>query len=202
MSLFENKLCNKCLNSMMPIFIGVILLVVCVSLSIFVWQFVQSIICSGWQQAMEREYSTGQALCILAPLFVAAMTLKKTTDIQTIESLARLRIMLNSDNKVMIHKRLIEESGGDEKLSVDELDYIGLIELGAIMHRKGLISDQELYQQFGYRVENITKSSMLSKIKQDDRYYDDFFYIEKVIADINSKSLVNQKASETENVDC
>lgn len=188
MSLYDIKQCNKFLNGMMPILIGIILIAIFVFLSVFIWQFVQSIISSGWQQALLCEYPIGQALCILAPLLVAAMTLKKTTDIQTVDSLARLRIMLNSDNKVLIHKRLIEESAGDEELSVDELDYIGLIELGAIMHRKGLISDQELYQQFGYRVENITKSSLFSKIKEDKGYYKDFFYIEKVVSNIKSKS--------------
>lgn len=187
MSLYEHKLCRKLLNGLMPALIGVTLLAIFVSSLIFIWQFVQSIICYGWQQALGCEYPAGQVLCVLVPLLVAAITLKKTADIQTIDSLARLRVMLNSDNKVMIHKRLIEESGGGEKLSVDELDYIGLIELGAIMHRKGLISDHELYQQFGYRVENITKSSLFPKIKEDVGYYNDFFYIVKVVSTIKSK---------------
>ncbi len=131
--------------------------------------------------------SVDNLLGILVPFFIAAVTLKKAIDIQTVDSLARLRTMLNAEKKAAIHKELIKEKHGDNELDVEVLDYIGTIELGAIMHRKGLISDQELYNQFGYRVENIVNSSLFAKIEDDKLYYKDFFYIKDVVEKIGNK---------------
>ena len=56
------------------------------------------------------------------------------------------------------------------------------------MHRKGIIDDKELYNQFGYRVENIMKSSLREKLSRDMLYYKDYFYIEDVIKKYASKN--------------
>ena len=121
------------------------------------------------------------ALFYLISFAVAAITLKITIDIQTIDSLAKLRSILNSDQKKEIHQQLIKESGDNTKLTIEELDYIGTIELATIMYKKGIISDKELYNQFGYRVENIIGSSLYSKVKEESEYYEDFFTMERII---------------------
>lgn len=135
-----------------------------------------------------RESIVDNAIFYLLSFFVAAVTLKKTIDIQAIDSLARLRGLLNTDEKKEVHQVLIAESKTAEDLNVDQLDYIGIIELGAIMHRKGIIDDKELYNQFGYRVENIVKSSLYEKLQRDKLYYKDFFYIENVVNKMSSKN--------------
>lgn len=134
-----------------------------------------------------NETIVDNAIFYLLSFFVAVVTLKKTIDIQTIDSLSKLRGLLNSDEKKKIHQELITETDPANELSVEQLDYIGIIELGAIMYRKGVIGDEELYNQFGYRVENIVKSSLYEKLQRDKSYYDDFFYIEKIINKISSK---------------
>ena len=58
------------------------------------------------------------------------------------------------------------------------MDYIGVIELGAIMLKKGIISFEEFYNQFGYRVEYILKNGELrNHIKGNMQYYEDFLYV-------------------------
>lgn len=138
-------------------------------------------------QSFLSETFIDNALAFLFPFLIATITLKKTTDIQAVDSLARLRTMLNSDEKKKIHQDLIEKAREEDELSVEQLDYIGIIELGAIMHRKGIIDDKELYNQFGYRVENIMKSSLHEKLSRDMLYYKDYFYIEDVIKKYASK---------------
>lgn len=122
-----------------------------------------------------------KAIGLLLSFIVAVITLKKTIDIQTINSLAKLRELLNTKEKKEIHERLIKETHKTKEIGIEELDYIGTIELGAIMHRKGIISDSELYNQFGYRVENIFNSSLYAKISNDTRYYEDFIYIKNIV---------------------
>ena len=100
--------------------------------------------------------------------------------------------MLNSPEKKDINSRLIKEVSQIPELSIEELDYIGTIELGAIMHRKGIISDTELYNQFGYRVENICNSSLYEKINEDDSYYNDFKYIKDIVEKYSTKIQTNQ----------
>ena len=57
-------------------------------------------------------------------------------------------------------------------------DYIGTIELGAIMVRRGVISVDEFYNQFGYRVENIWANEGVKKhISNNKSYYKDLNFI-------------------------
>lgn len=134
-----------------------------------------------------------KAIGVLLSFFVAAITLKKTIDIQTVNSLAKLRELLNTKEKKEIHERLINKPYYTTEIGVEELDYIGTIELGAIMHRKGIINDVELYNQFGYRVENIVNSSLLKKISEDSKYYEDFIYIKKIIEKFSIKNKISSK---------
>ena len=134
-----------------------------------------------------------KAIGVLLSFFVAAITLKKTIDIQTVNSLAKLRELLNTKEKKEIHERLINKPYYTTEIGVEELDYIGTIELGAIMHRKGIINDVELYNQFGYRVENIVNSSLYKKISEDSKYYEDFIYIKKIIEKYSIKNKISSK---------
>ena len=73
--------------------------------------------------------------------------------------------------------------------SVEIFDYLGTIELGAKMIREGVISKEDFFQQFGYRVENIVKNIVKNEIlrkhiQEDRKYYDDFYYIARVL-DLN-----------------
>lgn len=173
---------NKVVDTI--VFITFILLIIL--LIVFIAQIVNSLYLNKFE-LFYKETSIDNAIFYLLSFFVAIVTLKKTIDIQTIDSLAKLRGLLNADGKKQIHKDLIAESDSTNELSVEQLDYIGIIELGAIMYRKGIIGDEELYNQFGYRVENIVKSSLYKKLQQDKSYYKDFFYIEKIIDRISSK---------------
>ena len=183
---YDKRCWNNFLNKLIPYITLATIVVIVVVLVIFLVHLIGCVCLCGWQAFM-TEHPGGNALCILLPLLVAAIVLKKTNDIQSVESLAKLRTMLNSNDKLEIHKQRIEEAKRKEYLSINELDYIGTIELGAIMHRKGLLSDQELYNQFGYRVENIVKSSLFEKIEEDKKYYEDFYYIKEVVGSISPK---------------
>ena len=56
-------------------------------------------------------------------------------------------------------------------------DYLGTVELGAIMLRKGMISVDEFYNQFGYRIENIFRNSDICQhINNNYKYYKYLIY--------------------------
>lgn len=184
---WDKRVWSEFLNQAIQYITFIAIAAVVTLFTMFLFQFFQCVNHCGLEHALRGEYHTVNALCILLPLLVAAIVLKKTYDIQTIDSLVKLRTMLSSEKKAAIHKELIKERLGDNELDVEVLDYIGTIELGAIMHRKGLISDQELYNQFGYRVENIVNSSLFAKIEDDKLYYKDFFYIKDVVEKIGNK---------------
>lgn len=64
--------------------------------------------------------------------------------------------------------------------NVELFDYLGTIELGAIMLKKGIIGYDEFYNQFGYRVENIMRCEKVKNhICDNCRYYRMLIYVMK-----------------------
>ena len=177
------KFSNKIIVGVLYVTIGLIV----VLLVMLILQICNAISIARIQSFLSKTF-IDNALAFLCPFLIATLTLKKTTDIQAVDSLARLRTMLNSDEKKKIHQNLIKNAQEEDELGVEQLYYFGILELGAIMHRKGIIDDKELYNQFGYRIENIVKSSLYEKLQRDELYYKDFFYIEKVINKVSSKN--------------
>lgn len=126
-------------------------------------------------------------------LWIASYQLAKYIDVETINSLAQLREMLNSEEKKKIHTALFDPEDKEPILpelqsknpdrtmdfsNAEFFDYIGTIELGAIMVRRGVISVDEFYNQFGYRVENIWVNEGVKKhISNNKSYYKDLNFI-------------------------
>lgn len=123
----------------------------------------------------------GASLTIL----LASLQLKRQSDTQAINALAELRSQLNSKEKKVIHLFLMEKDDREPCIEIinksnteidltnaDLFDYLGTIELGAIMLKRGVIDFDEFYNQFGYRVENIKKSGkILAHINQNRENY-------------------------------
>lgn len=135
-----------------------------------------------------------QALGGCLTLFIVSYNLQKYIDVETVKALGDLRNKLNSDDKEKIHTFLLPEE--DKKIVLPELDkevekdhkipysnsvlfdYIGTIELGAIMLRRNVITIDEFYNQFGYRVENLMNNTAIkSHIKDNIYYYKELQYI-------------------------
>ncbi len=132
-------------------------------------------------------------------LYIASIQLKKHLDVQAINALSDLRTKLNTDNKKVIHNYLlpfddksvilakIDKKPEDDKIEFSNLelfDYLGTIELGAIMLKRKVITIEEFYNQFGYRVENLVSNADVLKHLYDNReYYTAFMdIVEEVIA--------------------
>lgn len=180
-------------NCVIPIIV-ITVIIVCILIIVAIIQLADEINASNFSEGITSFIGLPiiKAFGVLLSFFVAVITLKKTIDIQTVNSLAKLRELLNTKEKKEIHKRLINNPYDTSEIGIEELDYIGTIELGAIMHRKGIISDSELYNQFGYRVENICNSSLYEKITEDDSYYNDFKYIKDIVEKYSTKIQTNQ----------
>lgn len=135
-----------------------------------------------------------QALGGCLTLFIVSYNLQKYIDVETVKALGDLRNKLNSDDKEKIHTFLMPTE--DTKAVLTELDspvdnkgniaysnavlfdYIGTIELGAIMVKRKVISIDEFYNQFGYRVENLMNNAAIkSHIKDNIYYYKELQYI-------------------------
>ena len=126
-------------------------------------------------------------------LFVASHHLAKYLDVETVHALSKLREMLNSEAKKKIHNHLLDAS--DTPLIISELakaaecervafsnieiyDYIGTLELGAIMLKRGVISEDEFISQFGYRVLNLwNRPEIQERILRDHDYYEYFIEV-------------------------
>ena len=141
-------------------------------------------------------------------LYVALVHLKKFVDVSTIQCLSTLREKFNTPEKKSIHSYLLPPSDKNvilpelEKMeridrvmpsdkirysNVELFDYLGTIELGIIMLKKGLITLEEFKNQFGYRVENCWKCQPIGcHIFKNMTYYEDFLSVVKMMGLNNS----------------
>ena len=135
-----------------------------------------------------------QAFAGCFTLFVVSYNLQKYIDIETVKALGDLREKLNSKDKQELHAYLLHEDDKkpiledfDKKSEVNPqivhsnivlLDYIGTIELGAIMLKRRVITYEEFNNQFGYRLENLMNNrSVREHIENNSKYYTELRYI-------------------------
>lgn len=141
-----------------------------------------------------------------ATLLLAGYNLSKYMDMQVIESLRTIRERFNDSDKNVLHESLLcmtdrkpilpesnlqhhddADDSQDAKIehgltkgritNIVIYDYLGTIELGAIMLRKGLVSVDDFYNQFGYRIENIFRNSDLCQhVNNNYKYYKYLIY--------------------------
>jgi hypothetical protein len=143
-------------------------------------------------------------------LYVAYRQLKKQSDTACIDALIELRRLLISGRNRNIHfalspdeeqKTIMDEQVNDISLYsegttipiIDIFDYLGTIELGYQMIKRGLIDMNTFYNQFGYRVENIfeertkTQKLVLKLIRENEDYFQYLFEINSKIKEWKSK---------------
>lgn len=112
-------------------------------------------------------------LLILLPIVVALSVFYENLKVQECQALLDLRTLLNSDNNMEVHTALkkdrnnmplgIELNKGkeDKKNKEEEVlyskidNYLGTIELINVYLKKGIISEKEFNNQFGYRIDSI-----------------------------------------------
>lgn len=165
--------------------------------TLFCWEYHPQITREGVSAMQEFwvEYKyIIQAFAGCLTLFIVSYNLQKYIDIETVKALGDLRNKLNSEEKKKLHVFLMHESekgpilkGVDKDLKENDktspdnvtlFDYIGTLELGAIMVRRGVITVDEFYNQFGYRVENLMNNAEIkSHIKDNLIYYKALRYI-------------------------
>ncbi len=123
-------------------------------------------------------------------LFVANRNLMKHIDIETINSLSILRDKLNSDTNKDIHSYLCGEEPQRQTIIANKqysknsiyhlfypteiYNYLGTLELGAIMLLRKAVTYDEFYNQFGYRIESIKGNTEIMKhinSKDNKKYY-------------------------------
>ena len=118
-------------------------------------------------------------------LYIASVQFKKHIDVQAVAALSDLRTKLNTDEKKRIHDFLLPldnkvvlaqiDRNNEEKVDLSNIelfDYLGTIELGAIMLKRDIITIDEFYNQFGYRVENLVNNAdVLKHILENREYY-------------------------------
>ena len=165
--------------------------------TLFIWEYHPLITREGVSTMQEFwiEYKyIIQALGGCLTLFIVSYNLQKYIDIETVKALGDLRNKLNSEEKKHLHTYLMPQSEKEPILQdLDEeivqkdkipysnavlFDYIGTIELGAIMVKRKVITIDEFYNQFGYRVENLMSNAEIkSHIKDNINYYKALRYI-------------------------
>lgn len=80
---------------------------------------------------------------------------------------------LESDQKYIQHpcRNVIEEEDKIRHSNVEVFDYLGVLELGAIMLERGVISQEEFDNQFKYRIVNVYNSDLRKHIEKEKKYY-------------------------------
>ena len=140
-----------------------------------------------------------------ATLLLAGYNLSKYMDMQVIESLRTIRDRFNDEEKNKLHEFILHKDDCKSIIKKDRVgsdagednfneecnlhikntticDYLGTVELGAIMLRKGMISVDEFYNQFGYRIENIFRNSDICQhINNNYKYYKYLIYARDVL---------------------
>ena len=122
-------------------------------------------------------------------LYVAAYNLEKYINVERCKALGEIRAKLNTNEKRIIHSYLlpsdvpiVKDLEGELSLlhkdensyhpSIDIFDYLGTLELGAIMLKLNVLSFNEFYNQFGYRIENAyANESIRSHIEDPENDY-------------------------------
>lgn len=179
----------------MPWIIRILFLASIVSLFVALVSFIASF----WVDEEWLDYkfwTTTFVVCLT--LWVISYNLKKFLDIETVKALGNLRTKLNDEKKKDIHYFLLPDCDKKSVIScdtkdknevkqltidnVDLFDYLGTIELGAIMVRRGAITLDEFYNQFGYRVQNIMRNPEIFKhLYNSADYYNDLRYIVRLL---------------------
>lgn len=95
------------------------------------------------------------------------------------------------DDKSVVLAKIDRQA--DDKIEFSNLelfDYLGTIELGAIMLKREVITIEEFYNQFGYRVENlVSNADVLEHIYKNREYYSAFMEIVEEVNRYKEKTL-------------
>ena len=122
------------------------------------------------------------ALLILLPIVIALESFRKNVNAQECQSLLELRKELGNESNMKVHTKLkkdydeIVKNGAlknyenleDENSALD--NYLGTIELINIYLKKGIISEKEFHNQFGYRIDYILKNQYLMTYINSEHY--------------------------------
>lgn len=133
----------------------------------------------NWLQLSELSVMSFQGFAMLLTLLVAYDTYKTSRKIENVKGLVQLREMLNSEKNMEVHKAISAFLPTGQVLVIDEdtqsgdlyhniidyykanmvevNNYLGTLELSKLYLDEGIIDDLSYYNQFGYRVENITE---------------------------------------------
>jgi hypothetical protein len=111
---------------------------------------------------------------IVIPAYIGLETLISKLHYQEGEALLNLRKLLNEPENSEIHKKLRGESGDWAKEIPKEVknnkdtwrkvdNYLGILELMNILINKGVLSEKNFKNQFGYRVKNVWENKDITE---------------------------------------
>ena len=120
-----------------------------------------------------------------ATIFISIHHIMRYIDIEAARSLSDLRTQLNQCSNKSVHKALLETEDSDNNKTIlqstsntDLFNYLGCIELGAIMLERKHITFEEFFNQFGYRVQNIWNNHKVREhIHSEKEYYKALIYV-------------------------
>lgn len=91
---------------------------------------------------------------------------------------------MNNKDKEGVPSSLIQrlnENSSIDLSTVEIFDYLGTLELGAIMLYRGTITEREFLNQFGYRFENLEESFLLQIVNASKEYYQPLLYALSIV---------------------
>lgn len=121
----------------------------------------------------------------LVPILLIIYTIQQNTAVKETSALLDIRNALNSKDNVEVHNNLRENKGGwrdsipqdnDTERKID--NYLGTLELCAILIRNNVITVDNFKNQFGYRVYNVVRQpQIVEKIEDEEKFWTDLLYL-------------------------
>lgn len=145
-------------------------------------------------QAMESFDWILSTTLTLLPITLTIISIMLNTNAKEVTTLLDIRNALNLKENVEVHENLRGSSGkwvngninGHENWRKID-NYLGTLELCAILIKKGVISFENFKRQFGYRVHNIVvNKEIVRKIESEKSSWEDLYYL--IALDTNWKT--------------
>lgn len=109
---------------------------------------------------------------------IASIQLDRYMEVETVNSLSKLRDLLMTKENMIIHQAIMDEENPFEIKSPDGSDklypayiynYLGVLELGATMIKRNIIPMGEFDKHFGYRIDNVINNINIRKHIENEK---------------------------------
>ena len=181
-SLYCKKRINMLANSAIRVIISglntILFILLFVVISVMIYKFHNGVALNDICGLGQESYNYHKALFALLTLWVANVQISRYLTQYTLDSLLDLRDKFDKEHFRKIQQKLIEKDGSMFAFeNIELLNFLGYIEIGAVMLQKGVMTNEQFSNQFGYIIELLCdRPEFVKHVSEDRDYYDDLLF--------------------------